>query len=51
MSPDSQPAVGAMLAEQISGARTDAWETDVPHEFLSPYRAPLSVGTHSVFTA
>ena len=43
------PAVGAMLAHQITGRRTGEWETDVPHEFMGPYRQPLTVQTHSVF--
>mmetsp|Transcript_40925 Transcript_40925/g.123954 ORF Transcript_40925/g.123954 Transcript_40925/m.123954 type:complete len:897 (+) Transcript_40925:31-2721(+) len=42
------PAVGSLVAQQITGAKTDAWETGVPHDFMGPYREPLSlkVKTH-----
>lgn len=43
------PAVGSLLAQQITGVRTDAWETDVAWDFLGPYRAPLMLKQNSVF--
>ena len=35
------PAVGSLVAQQITGLKTDAWETDVPFDFMGPGRAPL----------
>ena len=42
------PAVGSLVAQQITGAVTDLWETSVPHDFMGPYREPLTlkVKTH-----
>jgi len=42
------PAVGSLVAQQITGLTTDAWETQVAHDFMGPYREPLSlkVKTH-----
>ena len=42
------PAVGSLVAQQITQQRTDAWDTDVPHEFLAPERESLKlkVKTH-----
>jgi glycine/D-amino acid oxidase-like deaminating enzyme len=42
------PAVGALVAQQITGLVTREWETTVPRDFLSPHREPLSlkVKTH-----
>ena len=42
------PAVGSLVAQQITGLRTNEWETDVPHDFMGPYREKLTlkVKTH-----
>merc|ERR1719331_3679151 len=42
------PAVGSLVAQQLTSSKTDAWETDIPHDFLAADRAPLSlkVKTH-----
>ena len=42
------PAVGSLVAQQTTHQRTDAWEADVPHEFLAPERESLQlkVKTH-----
>jgi sarcosine oxidase subunit beta len=42
------PAIGALLAQQITGQTTSEWETTCPHDFLHPAREPLSlkVKTH-----
>ena len=42
------PAVGSLVAQQITGLKTDAWETNVPHDFMGPGREPLTlkVKTH-----
>ena len=42
------PAVGSLVSQQITGQVTDRWETTVPHDFMGPYREPLSlkVKTH-----
>ena len=44
-------ALGAPLSPCTvcgAGAKTSAWETDVPHDFMGPYREALSlkVKTH-----
>ena len=42
------PAVGSLVAQQITGLKTDAWETSVAHDFMGPGREPLTlkVKTH-----
>ena len=42
------PAVGSLVAQQITGSKTSQWETDVPHDFMGPYREALTlkVKTH-----
>jgi len=42
------PAVGSLVAQQISGSKTAEWETSVPFDFMGPYREPLTlkVKTH-----
>ena len=42
------PAVGSLVAQQVTGLKTDAWETSVAHDFMGPYREPLTlkVKTH-----
>jgi glycine/D-amino acid oxidase-like deaminating enzyme len=42
------PAVGSLVAQQITGLKTDAWETSIDHDFMGPYREPLTlkVKTH-----
>ena len=42
------PAVGSLVAQQITGLKTDAWETSIAHDFMGPYREPLTlkVKTH-----
>jgi len=42
------PAVGSLVAQQVTGLKTDAWETSMPTDFMGPYREPLSlkVKTH-----
>ena len=42
------PAVGSLVAQQITGLKTDAWETFIAHDFMGPYREPLTlkVKTH-----
>ena len=42
------PAVGSLVAQQITGSKTNQWETDVPHDFMGPYREALTlkVKTH-----
>jgi len=42
------PAVGSLVAQQITGLTTDRWETDIAHDFMGPYREPLTlkVKTH-----
>ena len=41
-------AVGSLVAQQITGLKTDAWETSIAHDFMGPYREPLTlkVKTH-----
>ena len=41
-------AVGSLVAQQVTGLKTDAWETNVAHDFMGPYREPLTlkVKTH-----
>lgn len=36
-------------ALQVSGQKTSAWETNVPHDFMGPYREPLSLKTKTHF--
>jgi len=42
------PAVGSLVAQQVTGLKTGIWETGVAHDFMGPYREPLSlkVKTH-----
>ncbi|KAJ1624276.1 FAD dependent oxidoreductase-domain-containing protein [Pavlovales sp. CCMP2436] len=42
------PAVGALVAQQVTGVVTSAWETSCPLDFMSPHREPLTlkVKTH-----
>jgi glycine/D-amino acid oxidase-like deaminating enzyme len=42
------PAVGSLVAQQITGVKTDTWETAMAHDFMGPYREPLTlkVKTH-----
>ena len=42
------PAFGSLVAQQITGQRTDVWETDVALDFLAPERESLQlkVKTH-----
>lgn len=42
------PAVGSLVAQQITGVRVGAWDTAVAHDFMGPYREPLTlkVKTH-----
>lgn len=42
------PAVGAMVAKQITGLSTSQWETSIPLDFMAPHRTPLTlkVKTH-----
>ena len=42
------PAVGSLVAQQITDMKLDQWETSVPHDFMAPYREPLTlkVKTH-----
>ena len=28
------PAVGSLVAQQITGLKTDRWETSIPHDFM-----------------
>merc|ERR1711871_1813439 len=37
------PAVGSLVAQQITGQRTDVWETDVALDFLAPERESLQL--------
>jgi sarcosine oxidase subunit beta len=41
------PAIGSLLAQAITG-EVSAFDTSVPAEFLSFYRAPLSIATKNV---
>lgn len=41
------PAIGSMVAQAISGERTD-FDTDVPLEFFSAEREPIDVSVKSV---
>ena len=43
------PAVGSLVAQQITGARTSEWATTVPHDFMGPYREPLTLKTKTHF--
>ena len=38
------PAVGSLVARQMSGLTTDAWETSVPLDAMSAHREPLASG-------
>ena len=42
------PAIGSLLAQQITSMKTNDWETSIPLDFLHPNREPLSmkVKTH-----
>lgn len=42
------PAVGSLVAQQVTGLKTDHWETTVPFDFMGPYREKLTlkVKTH-----
>lgn len=42
------PAIGSLLAQQITSMKTTDWETSIPLDFLHPNREPLSmkVKTH-----
>ena len=37
------PAVGSLVAQQVTGLKTDAWETSMPTDFMGPYREPLKL--------
>ena len=41
------PAIGSMVAQAISGERTD-FDTDVPLDFFSAEREPIDVSVKSV---
>ena len=43
------PAVGSLVSQQITGLRTSEWETSVPHDFMGPYRAPLTLKAKTHF--
>ena len=36
------PAVGSPVAQQVTGLKTDAWETSVAHDFMGPPRPSRS---------
>ena len=42
------PADGSLVAQHNTGLKTDAWETSIAHDFMGPYREPLTlkVKTH-----
>jgi glycine/D-amino acid oxidase-like deaminating enzyme len=37
------PAVGSLVAQQVTGLKTDAWETSMATDFMGPYREPLKL--------
>ena len=43
------PAVGSLVAQQVTGQKTAMWETNVPHNFMGPYREPLTLKTKTHF--
>ena len=43
------PAVGALVAQQITGLVTREWDTSIPRDFMSPHRAPLTLKTKTHF--
>lgn len=43
------PAIGSLVGQQITGLRTNEWETDVPLDFLGPHRKPHSLETRTHF--
>jgi glycine/D-amino acid oxidase-like deaminating enzyme len=42
------PAIGSMVARYLTGADADEWDTEVPIEFLSIKRKPISVAEKAV---
>lgn len=43
------PAVGSLVAQQITGLKTDRWETSIPQDFMGPYRQPLTMKAKTHF--
>jgi sarcosine oxidase subunit beta len=42
------PAMGSMIARHVTGADPDEWDTEVPMDFLSIEREPISVAEKAV---